>query len=48
MILAITDYNDRDNETKYNKKLEQIGAIFSYIFIIELVLKVIAMGFIKH
>ena len=48
IIMAITDYNDRSNETEYNKELEQISRVFSYIFIAEFVLKVVAMGFCMH
>ena len=47
-VLAITDYSDRSNENEHNRKLEQISTIFSYIFITEFVLKVIAMGFCMH
>ena len=46
--MALTDYNDRDNETQFNKTLERISTVFSYIFTVEFVLKVIAMGFIMH
>ena len=48
LVLAITDYSDRNNKTEYNQQLEQIGKVFSFIFALELVLKVIAFGFIKH
>lgn len=48
MVMAVTDYNDRNNETLYNRELERISRIFSYIFIAEFVLKVIAMGFCMH
>ena len=48
LILAVNDYSDRNNETEYNKSLERISMVFSYIFTIELVIKVIAFGFIMH
>ena len=48
IVLLITDYGDRENKTDYNMELEQIGKVFNYIFILEFVLKVIAMGFIMH
>lgn len=48
ICLALTDYSDRDNERDHNKRLETLEMICSYIFILELTLKVIAMGFIMH
>ena len=48
LVLACTDLSDRENETAYNQNLEQISKIFSYIFTLEFVLKVIAMGFFVH
>lgn len=48
LVLAMTDYGDRDNLTDYNKTLETISTVFSYIFTLEFILKAIAMGFVKH
>ena len=48
LVLAMTDYGDRENLTDYNKTLESISIIFSYIFTLEFILKVIAMGFVVH
>ena len=48
ITLAIRDYNDRDNETEYNIRLEQCGDVFTVIFTIECLLKIISMGFIYH
>ena len=48
MVLAMTDYSDRDNLTEWNQNLEKIGVAFSYVFTVELVVKVIAMGFFIH
>lgn len=48
LVLAMTDYGDRENLTDYNKTLEMISLVFSYIFTLEFILKVIAMGFIVH
>lgn len=48
LVMALTDYNDRDNLTLHNQRLEQFGVVFSYIFTFELVLKVISFGFIMH
>lgn len=48
IILAIYDYNDRDNELEWNKRLELIGEVFTILFTIEMVLKILAQGFIIH
>jgi hypothetical protein len=48
LVLASYDYSDRDNEKPENQILEKIGLIFSYIFIVECVVKIMAMGFIVH
>ena len=48
VALAIRDYNDRANETLYNTRLEQCGDVFTVIFTLECVLKIISMGFIYH
>ena len=48
LVLAMTDYSDRENLTEYNQTLETISIVFSYIFTLEFVLKVIAMGFVVH
>lgn len=48
IILAIYDYNDRDNLTPYNQVLEEIGKVFTIAFAVEMVLKILAMGFIIH
>jgi len=44
----MTDYNDRDNSTAWNQILEDTSLVFSILFIIECVLKIISMGFIAH
>ena len=46
--LAFYDYTDPDNLTQKNKILEQIGEVFTVIFIIECVLKIIGYGLILH
>lgn len=48
VVLAIYDYNDRDNLTPYNQKLEHIGQVFTIMFAGEMVLKILAQGFIIH
>lgn len=47
-MLALYDYTDRDSETTWNKTIDNIGNIFTYIFIGEAVIKIIAMGFFMH
>ena len=48
VILAIYDYDDRDNTTEYNQLMERFGRFFSVVFTIECITKIIAMGFIMH
>ena len=48
IVLAIYNYNDRDNETEYNQFLELLGSIFTTMFAIECVIKIIAHGFVVH
>ena len=48
LILALYNYDDRDNLTEWNQKLEGIGQVFTILFTIEMVLKILAQGFIIH
>lgn len=48
IILAVYDYNDRDNRLPHNQLLERIGQVFTILFAIEMVLKILAQGFIIH
>ena len=48
IILAIYNYNDRDNELSHNQLLEVIGKVFTVLFTIEMVLKILSQGFILH
>ena len=49
-FLASVDFETRDDlpKTTRNAVIEDAGVYFSYIFIVELVVKVIAMGFVVH
>jgi len=42
IILAIYDYQDRDNLTDWNKNLERIGNVFTVAFTLEMVIKIMA------
>ena len=48
LVLALFDYSDRDAETTKNQVLEYIGLVFTVIFTLECMLKVISMGFVMH
>jgi hypothetical protein len=48
ITLACYDYNDRDVKTKRNQILEQLGSVFTIIFTLECLIKIVAMGFFKH
>ena len=42
VVLAIYDYNDRDNKLPWNQKLEIIGHVLTVLFSIEMTLKILA------
>ena len=46
--LAVYDYNDRDDLTQHNQLLEKASKVYTIIFTVELVVKVIAQGFMRH
>jgi hypothetical protein len=52
VLLAIKDYDDRilgpEYKSKHNEVLDDIGLVFSIIFMVECVSKVIALGLIHH
>jgi hypothetical protein len=48
VALACYDYSDRDEKTSWNQFLNLLGTVFSIVFMIECLLKVIGMGFVKH
>ena len=48
VCLGLYDYSDRDANKPFNSALNLISDIFSVVFMIEALLKIIAMGFIFH
>jgi hypothetical protein len=48
ICLLLYEYKDRDNVCLHNQYLEKSMRIFTWFFISEAVLKIIAQGFIKH
>lgn len=46
--LSIYDYSDRDDLTLKNKVLWYLDITLTYIFVVESVIKILAMGFIIH
>ena len=42
------DYKDRDHESKWNYSLTIIGQGFTVIFLLESLLKIIAMGLVGN
>lgn len=48
VMLALFDQKDRDANTEHNKLIELLGLIFTYIFTVECIIKIIAMGFCMH
>ena len=42
------DYADREMETTWNQAINYIGVGFALIFILEAMIKIIAMGFALH
>ena len=48
LSLASFNYKDRAAKTEYNKGLETAGTVFSVVFMVECLLKIVSMGFITH
>jgi hypothetical protein len=48
LVLASYNYEDRKNETPYNKNLHTVNMVFSWFFIVECIFKIIAYGFVSH
>ena len=46
--LSIYDYSDRDSLTSYNNVLNILNKIFTFMFLGESIIKILAMGFIMH
>ena len=46
--MSIYDYSDRDSLTSYNNVLNILNQIFTFIFLAESIIKILAMGFIMH
>ena len=42
------DYSDRNAEKTWNSVLEIVGIVFTWIFVLEFLIKVIAFGFFVH
>ena len=48
LALALDDYSDRDSLTRKNQIIDTSLTVFTYVFAVECLLKVIANGFILH
>ena len=48
LCLALYDYSDRDDESTMNKTITILGQIFTVLFLLEAISKILAMGFISH
>ena len=48
VILALTDYKDTEEKTIWNKNLNFLGDIFTWLFTIESLLKILSSGLIFH
>ena len=48
VTLAMYDYADREGVTTYNRTLEIIGHSLSFVFLVESILKIVAVGFDLH
>lgn len=46
--MAAYDYGDREGKTERNRFSERAEKVFTLIFVVEFVIKVIAMGFVVH
>lgn len=48
LCLALTDYQDEDTQTQWNKTLQKIDQVFTFIYTVECIIKILAFGFIVH
>ena len=48
IFMAVYQYDDRDNLGKTNRFLESAGHVFTITFMLECIIKILAMGFIHH
>ena len=48
ICLAIYDYEDRKAETRFNKILNVLSSVFAFIFAVEALVKIMAMGFVRN
>lgn len=46
--MALYDYSDRDSLTEYNQIIDKMNLIFTWVYLGEAILKIIALGFVKH
>ena len=44
--LAMHDYMDKDNSSRWNQGLEFTGDVFSVLFLVEAIIRTLAMGFV--
>ncbi len=48
VAMALYDYNDRDSLTEHNQIIDKMNLIFTFIYTVEAILKIIAFGFVRH
>jgi hypothetical protein len=48
LCLALNDYQDEEIQTEWNKTLQKIDQVFTFIYTVECVIKILAFGFIVH
>ena len=48
LTLALFDYGDRTSATAFNRNLNVVETVFTGIYLVEAVIKILAMGFVVH
>ena len=48
ILLSLIDYKDRDSLTSYNQTIDKVNIMFTVIFVVEAMLKILAQGLILH
>lgn len=48
LTIAMTDLKDRQSRTMWNQMLDQLQYLFTAVFSVEAILKILGMGFIMH
>jgi len=47
-VLTLYDYKDRDSQTFHNRVIDGLNLLFTFIYLTEAILKILALGLVAH